>query len=430
MAQTFQDLSTGGRFTVVVNHLKSKGSACDDIGDPDLGDGQGNCNGTRTLAAQALVDWLATDPTGSGDPDLIIMGDLNSYAMEDPISAIRTGPDDNPGTGDDYTNLIASFLGQFAYSYVFDGQAGYLDHALANPSLLAQVTGVADWHINADEPDVLDYDTSFKPPAQDALYEPNAYRTSDHDAVVVGLNVVNYPPVLGEITVSVNVLPVGATLKAEAPFTDADQLDTHSGAWDWGDGATSAGTITEAGGSGIVAGEHVYTTPGVYPVSVTVDDGFGNTNQATYEYVVVYDPNGGFVSGGGWINSPAGAYAADPSLTGKATFGFVAKYQKGASVPVGNTQFQFKAGDLNFHSDSYDWLVVAGSKAQFKGVGTINGAGVYSFMLTARDGNPDTFRIKIWDRATGTLIYDNQLGATDTDTPTTALGGGSIVVHK
>ena len=133
------------------------------------------------------MDWLATDPTGSGDPDFLIMGDLNSYAQEDPIDAIKAGADDIAGTGDDYTNLIAQFQGAYAYSYTFDGQAGYLDHALANASLLGQVTGAADWHINSDEPDVLDYDTRFKPPAQDALYEPNAYRTSDHDPVIVGL---------------------------------------------------------------------------------------------------------------------------------------------------------------------------------------------------------------------------------------------------
>jgi len=187
LAQTFEDLSNGARFTVVVNHLKSKGSACDDVGDPDAGDGQGNCNGTRTSAAQALVDWLATDPTGSGDPDFLIMGDLNSYAQEDPIDAVKAGSDDTAGTNDDYTNLISHFQGIFAYSFTFDGQAGYLDHALANPSMFAQITGAADWHINSDEPDILDYDTSFKPPAQDALYETNAYRSSDHDSLVVGL---------------------------------------------------------------------------------------------------------------------------------------------------------------------------------------------------------------------------------------------------
>ena len=192
LAQTFEDLATGARFTVVVNHLKSKGSACTDIGDPDAGDGQGNCNRTRKAAAEALVDWLATDPTGSGDRDYLILGDLNSYAKEDPIDAIKAGADDIAGTADDYTNLIAKYQGTYAHSYVFDGQAGYLDHALASPTLVGQVTGAADWHINSDEPDVVDYDTTFKPPAQEALYEPNPYRSSDHDPVVVGLNLLNY----------------------------------------------------------------------------------------------------------------------------------------------------------------------------------------------------------------------------------------------
>jgi Ca2+-binding RTX toxin-like protein len=172
---------------VAVNHLKSKGSDCNDVNDPDTGDGQGNCNLTRLAAAQALVDWLATDPTGSGDPDFLIIGDLNSYAKEDPIDAIKAGPDDMPGTGDDYTNLIEQYIGTYAYSFVFDGQFGYLDHALSSASLTPQVSGATEWHINADEPDLLDYDTSFKPPAQEAIYEPNAYRSSDHDPVIVGL---------------------------------------------------------------------------------------------------------------------------------------------------------------------------------------------------------------------------------------------------
>ena len=90
LAQTFQQASNGAMFTVAVNHLKSKGSDCDDVGDPDTGDGQGNCNLTRKKAAIALASWLATDPTGSGDPDFLIIGDLNSYAKEDPITALKT----------------------------------------------------------------------------------------------------------------------------------------------------------------------------------------------------------------------------------------------------------------------------------------------------------------------------------------------------
>ncbi len=186
LAQSFADAS-GSVFTVAVNHLKSKGSACDDVGDPDLGDGAGNCNATRTAAAEALVDWLAGDPTGSGDTDTLIIGDLNSYDKEDPIDAIVAGSDDSAGTADDYTDLIRLFQGEDAYSYVFDGQIGYLDHALASADLLGQVTGTTVWHINADEADLIDYDTSFKQPAQDAIYAPDPYRSSDHDPVVIGL---------------------------------------------------------------------------------------------------------------------------------------------------------------------------------------------------------------------------------------------------
>jgi predicted extracellular nuclease len=202
LAQTFQSNSTGGFFTMAINHLKSKGSDCNDVGDPDLGDGAGNCNLTRMRAAQALVDWLASDPTGSGDLDYIIMGDLNSYTMEDPIDAILAGPDDMLGTADDYVNLIFAYEGLNAYTYVFDGQAGYLDQALASPNLASQISGVTEWHINADEPDLIDYDMSFKLPAQDALYAPDAFRSSDHDPVIVGLYVCDeIPP---ELEVSVN----------------------------------------------------------------------------------------------------------------------------------------------------------------------------------------------------------------------------------
>lgn len=192
LAQTFEEIGTEARFTVAVNHLKSKGSDCDDIADPDTGDGQGNCNLTRTAAAEALVDWLATDPTDSGDGDALIIGDLNSYDKEDPIDAIIAGPDDTAGSPDDYTDLIRQFLGEYAYTYLFDAQFGYLDYALASATMEAQVTGAAVWHINADEPDILDYDTTFKLPAQDALYEPNAYRSSDHDPVIVGLNLLKF----------------------------------------------------------------------------------------------------------------------------------------------------------------------------------------------------------------------------------------------
>ena len=184
LAQTFFDNINGGIFTVVVNHLKSKGSSCGpDDDDPE----QGNCSLTRTKGAEALIDWLAQDPTGSQDADFLILGDLNAYGKEDPISAIQAGPDDTAGSTDDFTDLIYQFDGETAYSYLFDGQLGYLDHALASQDLVLQVKNTTIWHINADEPDLLDYDMTYKKDAQDALYEPNAYRASDHDPVIVYL---------------------------------------------------------------------------------------------------------------------------------------------------------------------------------------------------------------------------------------------------
>ena len=154
-------------------------------------------------------------------------------------------------------------------------------------------------------------------------------------------------------------------------------------------------------------------------------------------FIVVYDPSEGFVTGGGWIQSPEGAYTPDPSLTGKATFGFVSKYKKGANLPSGNTEFQFVVADLKFKSTEYHWLVIAGPKAKFKGIGTINGSGNYGFMITAIDADlassigVDLFRIKIWDiDSGGVVVYDNQLGASDDADPDTIIAGGSIKIHK
>lgn len=186
LAQTFDLEHGGGRLTVVVNHLKSKDSPCG-AGDDDPA--QGNCNRTRTLAAELLLDWLATDPTKSGDPDLLLLGDFNAYDEEDPIRRLLAGFDGIPGTEDDLIDLLESFEGEFAYTYVFDGRLGHLDYALATPALARQATGATAWHINADEPDLLDYTMSYKPAEQHrALFEPSPYRSSDHDPVIVGFD--------------------------------------------------------------------------------------------------------------------------------------------------------------------------------------------------------------------------------------------------
>ena len=250
----------------------------------------------------------------------------------------------------------------------------------------------------------------------------------------VAVIITNAAPVLGAIVgIPTGPIPAGSSVTLRASFSDAGKLDTHTGTITWDIGAVSeTAPVTEVGGSGSVTATRVLSA-GVYTVSVAVtDNGGGAAMQTGSQYIVVYDPSEGFVTGGGWIQSPAGAYAPDAALTGKATFGFVAKYQKGASAPSGNTEFEFKAGSLRFKATGYEWLVVAGSKAKYKGEGAINGAGGYGFMLTAIDGGDgaDAFRLKIWNLATGSIVYDNRMGELEDSDAATALSGGSIVVHK
>jgi hypothetical protein len=173
-----------------------------------------------------------------------------------------------------------------------------------------------------------------------------------------------------------------------------------------------------------------FTEAGVYRLCVTATDAAGNTSNEECVFLPVYDPEAGFVTGGGWINSPAGALTSGPTLEGKANFGFVSKYKKGATEPLGRTEFQFSAGDLKFHSDSYQWLIVSGSgaSAKFKGLGSMEGASypvgqLYGFMIWVTDGLPDTFRIRIWSELNGveTDVYDNGF-----DQP---IDGGSVVIH-
>lgn len=260
---------------------------------------------------------------------------------------------------------------------------------------------------------------------------------TDYSASVV---IDNVAPSVGPITAPLEPVAIGAEVSASADFVDPGVLDTHTAVWEWGDGTSSDGAVEETEGSWTVIGSHTYTeTAGVYTIRLTVTDKDGDTGSSILEYLVVYDPEGGFVTGGGWIDSPPGACNFDScteDTTGKANFGFVSKYLKGAKVPTGNTEFQFKAGDLNFHSSSYQWLVIAGAKAQFKGDGTINGEGNYGFMLTAVDAkltpstDVDKFRIKIWDKDTDTVVYDNQMEDEEDAELTTTIGGGSIVIQK
>ena len=214
---------------------------------------------------------------------------------------------------------------------------------------------------------------------------------------------------------------VNTTVQFDGSASSDPDGDTLTYAWDFGDGSNGSSDMPS----------NSYAEVGIYHICLTVNDGTVDSDPIC-TIAVIYDPSAGFVSGGGWIISPEGAYTADPSLTGKATFGFVSKYKKGASVPAGTTAFAFDLAGFEFYSDSYEWLVVngGGTNAQFKGSGTVN-AGLdpngnpYKFMLWAGDGSPDTFRIRIWwEDASGAenVVYDN-----GSDQP---IGAGNIVVHK
>ncbi|MBI2926743.1 MAG: HYR domain-containing protein [Verrucomicrobia bacterium] len=245
----------------------------------------------------------------------------------------------------------------------------------------------------------------------------------------------NSPPDITGIAGPSGPEALGATSSLTIDFTDPDTNQDLGLSVSWDDGTTD--TVSAVTGVQTLTLTHTYGGPGVYTVEVTVTDPCGSSVTTTYEFIVIYDPTGGFVTGGGWINSPPGAYAADPTLSGKATFGFVSKYLKGATTPTGNTEFQFQTAGFRFKSTAYEWLVVAGAKAQYKGEGTVNGSGTFKFLLTATDGQApggggqDKFRINITGSGGG-VVYDNNPGGSDEmdDADPQAISGGSIVVHK
>jgi uncharacterized protein len=274
LAQAFQVNATGARFIVDINHLKSKGSACDA---PDALDGQGNCNAVRVNSVNELLNWFATDPTGTHETDLLMLGDYNSYAKEDPITILKSNG---------FTNLVEAFNGEEAYSYVFDGQWGYLDQALGSPSLVSQVAGVADYHIDSDEPSVLDYLEDFKSAGQlISLYAPDQFRISDHDPVMVGLDLRNDPPVAdagGPYSVF-----EGGTVALNATGVDPEGT-TVTFAWD----LDNNGTFETPGQS--VGFAPTASSPATLTIKVKVTDEFGNYSIAVTTVRVLYNFTGFF----------------------------------------------------------------------------------------------------------------------------------------
>jgi hypothetical protein len=162
---------------------------------------------------------------------------------------------------------------------------------------------------------------------------------------------------------------------------------------------------------------------GVYAPTVVVSDSCGASVNSGFQYVVIFEASNGSVTGGGWIDSPAGAYLQNPTAVGRAQFGLVVKRKDGEPLPVGKTDFQLRAAGFDFKSLGFDSLIIIGSQAQFRGTGRVNGGGDYTFLVTATDLSiGDQFRIQIWNRATGGLVYDN--------VSHTAISGGNIKLHN
>jgi hypothetical protein len=241
------------------------------------------------------------------------------------------------------------------------------------------------------------------------------------------------PPAISGLSASpsITTLGHGTTLTATASDSEANGTDISSAEYSSNGGAWISMAATDGSfdstTENVTATIPTPTSPVADTICVRATDAAGNTSDGTAcTSFVVYDPSAGFVTGGGWVTSPAGAcenldLCAD--VHGKGTFGFVSKYAKGATVPSGNTEYVSHDGNFNFASSTYQWLAVnqGGTNAQFKGTGTINGQGSYQFMIWATEGSPNTFRIQVTDPASGNTVYDSG---------TQTLGGGSIIIHK
>ena len=210
-------------------------------------------------------------------------------------------------------------------------------------------------------------------------------------------------------------------------FTDPGTLDTHTATLDCGSGAGAPFSAP----NGTASGTCTYSTPGLYKIKLTVtdDDGGSDTKTATAR-VVVYDP-ASWITGGGWVSSPPGLYTVSSYITGKMSFNILARYQGEDTVPTGSFDLKMNAGRIDFHSTSFDWLVVAGGVAQLQGRGTMSGTGDYGFLVIANDGaSIDAIRIRVWNRATGEIVYDNEPSEPVDSSVLMTLGGGSIQAHQ
>ena len=221
--------------------------------------------------------------------------------------------------------------------------------------------------------------------------------------------------------------PGGITVPVSSSFTDPGTVDTHTASLDCGSGVTAQSEVVGEMASSACS----FSSAGVYSIRLTVRDKDGGSDtKLSSAPIVVFDPAGGRLTGGGWVASPAGAVAFAPTAAGKLTFSLNARYEPGSSIPTGKAELNLTVGKLEFRSTSLDWLVATEASAQLQGRGTVNGRGDYAFSVVAIDGqSTGAVRIRIWHRPSGTLLYDSRPGAPLDETGVTVLGGGSIQLH-
>jgi hypothetical protein len=280
--------------------------------------------------------------------------------------------------------------------------------------------------------------TPSQPGAFKVLFSVSDGSLTDSKEITITVNSVNTPPTITAIEFPADPYQKGTTVSVTGSFTDPDTADTHTAQWNWGDGTSSTGIVTKSGNTGSVTGSHIFNNPGIYTVSLIVTDSkSASTTASATDFIVIYDPEGQFVTGGGGYTSFAGLYIPEPTLSGKTSYGFNAKYKKGTMIPEGNTEFKLQVGKtdkVNFKATSYDWLVISGAKATFQGSGTIDKQGNYWFLISCIDGKlagtDDKIRMKIYNKATNAVIYDNQPGAGINDAPTMKTEEGNIAIHK
>lgn len=356
--------------------------------------------------------------SGSSAFTLEQIGGFRAIDASSPSNPVALGPPQSTGVAGNNGNVVVA--GGYAYVAGSSGLSVFDVSIPSAVSLAGSYTAPADGSVHGGRRGVA--------VAGNIVY----FAASSAGLLVIEFTpspTTNSAPTINTLTGPAGPLPLGTAAAFSATFSDPDAGDAHIARWDWGDDTPH--TVVNSAASPLNA-SHTYAAPGVYTVTLTVTDAASESDSQTFEYVVVYDPSAGFVTGGGWFISPPGGYSDAPGLTGKATFGFVSKYQKGAATPKGTTEFQLEFAGFSFYSETYQWLVLnkTAANAQFKGTGTVNGQNEpttgqsYKFLLRATDGSPDKFRIKIWWEdadATEHVVYDN---GTDQ-----AIGGGSIVMH-